>query len=60
MTVRRAAEWWEKSAGQGNAIGQYCLAQLYAAGLGVPKDLGHAEHLFKLRRLKETRTRPTR
>ncbi|QCE34652.1 sel1 repeat family protein [Acetobacteraceae bacterium] len=43
----KAAEWWQKSAAQGNMKAQYSLAVLYHSGRGVPFDYEKAFALFK-------------
>jgi TPR repeat protein len=42
-----AAEWFRKSAGQGNQFAEYALGTMYYAGKGVEQDYGEAFRLFK-------------
>lgn len=42
----KAAEYFRKSAEQGNIEGQYGLAIMYTAGDGVPKDMNEAKKWF--------------
>ncbi|MFE5732216.1 tetratricopeptide repeat protein [Streptomyces sp. NPDC056528] len=42
-----AAVWFERAAGRGSAVGQRSLGHLYAEGLGVGRDPGRAETLFR-------------
>lgn len=42
----KAAEWFERAAEAGMAMGKAQLAELYAEGLGVPRDTLKAEKLF--------------
>lgn len=42
-----AAEWYRKSANQGNAEAQVLLGVLYENGFGVPKDLSLAAFWYK-------------
>ena len=41
---KKAAEWFQKSADQGNANAQYFLGSYYLAGLGVDKNLEKARY----------------
>lgn len=43
---KSAAPWYEKSAAQGDAFGEFALAALYQAGQGVTKDESKATELF--------------
>ena len=43
----KAAELWQRAAGQGNALAQSNLGLLYEKGEGVPKDLGTASELYQ-------------
>lgn len=43
----KAAEWYEKSANQGNSDGQFGLGYLYSSGLGVRQDYSKALEWFK-------------
>lgn len=42
----KAAEWFKKSAEQGDAFGQSGLAYLYSQGRGVPKDYSKAAEWY--------------
>ncbi len=48
QSASTAAEWYRKSAEQGDATGQYNLAMLYLDGNGVEKDKQNAIVFFKL------------
>jgi len=43
-----AVRLWSWAADKGNAYAQFNLAQAYAAGKGVPKDLSRAREFFDL------------
>jgi TPR repeat protein len=45
--VRKAAQWYRKTADQGDATGQYLLGFMYEAGLGVSKDDGEAAQWYR-------------
>jgi TPR repeat protein/uncharacterized RDD family membrane protein YckC len=44
---RKAAEFYQKAADKGNAVGQANLGWLYQNEQGVPKDLGKAAELYQ-------------
>lgn len=44
--VKKAVEWFEKAAEQGDADAQYNLGKCYAKGIGVPKDMRKAAAYF--------------
>ena len=46
--MEKAAEWYSKSAAQGNTAAQYQLAEIYEKGEGVPKDLKKARYYYEL------------
>ncbi|MFN0317365.1 MAG: tetratricopeptide repeat protein, partial [Burkholderiales bacterium] len=43
-----ALTWYRKAAEQGHAPGQYAIAQMYATGEGVVRDLAEARRWWKL------------
>ena len=44
--LKASVEWFEKSAGHGNAFGQYCLARALRKGEGAAKDEARAAELM--------------
>jgi TPR repeat protein len=42
-----AMRWYRMAADQGNDLGQYNIGNLYANGLGVPRDLGQARQWWR-------------
>lgn len=45
---KEAAEWYRKSAAQGNAAGEFGLGQMYLKGEGVEKDVEKARKYIEL------------
>jgi hypothetical protein len=46
--VPEAIRLWTVAADGGNAYAQFYLAEMYMDGIGVPRDLGKAQGLFKI------------
>lgn len=44
--LKKAFEYYKKSADQGNSDAQYTVGHAYEEGLGVPKDLQKAETYY--------------
>ena len=47
QNLEKAAEWYLKSAAQGNTAAQHQLAVMYEKGEGVPQDLKKARYYYE-------------
>ena len=57
--LTEAANWYRKSAEQGNAEAEFALGQLYSRGWGVPRDEADAIQWFQMANSVESEGPPT-